>query len=189
MTKLAKMTGDTRRLKKLTDLVSCSYCNGRGKRNMGGMESKCIRCDGVGKVASIVVNVESVNESNIARKVEVIDSTVSHEPIPNQDMFEGKQDTCTLNDIFPGIEAVTEKPPKKSPALNLAVPEISPQLQAALDETKMTKADWNTKYGTMMAGTDPKMRNEMRTEYAKSKKIAPRKVNSMAAQDGVVENE
>lgn len=153
---------------------------------MGGMESKCRRCDGVGKVAPIVEIVQPIINLPPVEVVTLphIVATTSNEPIPNNDMFDGKQDTCSLADIFPGIENVTPIESKSKPE---KVMEMSPQLQAALDETKMTKAAWNTKYDKLMAGIDAKMRNEMRTEYAKSKKIAPRKVNQMAAQNGVSE--
>lgn len=172
----------------MTDLVSCSYCNGKGKRSMGGIESDCRRCDGKGANAPIVViapiSAEPIIEPVIAREVEILEQatsgyvqigeikpmegvivTTSDAPIPNEDMF----------------------PDVVAPFVIHKEPEVNPQLQAALDETKMTKADWNTKYGALMAGIDPKMRNEMRTDYAKSKKLAPRKVNSMAAQEGVTD--
>lgn len=172
--------------------VICQRCRGRKNISaMGGLTKECPGCLGVGKVD--------------APKV-LAAPTMSNEPIATVDMFEGKQEFCTLEEIFPGVtEGVKaqeiepkkkeqEKPKQLWPGLD------DDFVLAILDEPRMDPMAWAAKYkhvtrlfgANMVTGQHGELmskvqRNTMRLMFAQSQVAAPRKVDIMSGMDAIGE--
>ena len=138
-------------------------------------------------------------------------------PTPLAEIKEGMTDTCTLADIFPGMKKRASvanngrgSKKKELEAVDLKKKPIfegysDSLMEALLDEPKMPLIDWKKKHmrnnelfiiGKKERGNDVigqelldlHMRNSIRLLYAQSKPIAPRRVNTLAAQDNAAKS-
>ncbi len=203
----------------MAEQVRCPTCRGQKKMNgIGGIPRDCWTCKATGSIEKEVPKLATIPENEILTVAIPTPLKISV-PTDLQEMInppEYKTELCSLEDIFPGVtqgvkeaeakkkevEAASQNPVKKAIFEGYS----DALMEALLDEPKMPLIDWKKKHmrnaelfvlgkdsrGNDVIGTellDLHLRNSIRLMYAQSKPIAPRKVNTMAAQDMVAKKD
>lgn len=165
--------------------VNCVACSGKGKRVMGGMASNCRSCDGNGyklvnekpkkRTSSSQTSDHAPKKADIAPIVEVKEPEIAKsapivaEPIVKDVEVDKKPDIISEN--------VTNEPKVIFEGYDNAV------MEAILAEGKMSSVDWKKKYTAISETYAVEDRQAIMLAYAKSRPVAPRKVDIMQSQD------